>query len=94
MHKGLQEYFPQISTRKEVLKDICMHPDCLRQFELWSQEKKEEFLDFCTGARGIKMVYDSFFKEIMSPEVHPDRLESLLTLLLKHGRYFQMILLE
>ena len=92
MHKGLQEYFPQIRTRKEVLKDICMHPDCLRQFELWSQEKKEEFLDFCTGARGIKMVYDSFFKEIMSPEVHPDRLESLLTLLLKRKVIIRQIL--
>ncbi len=42
MHKGLQEYFPQIRTRKEVLKDICIHPECLRQFELWSQES-------CTG---------------------------------------------
>ncbi|MEE0203427.1 MAG: PD-(D/E)XK nuclease family transposase [Muricomes sp.] len=92
MHKGLQEYFPQIRTRKEVLKDICMHPDCLKQFELWSQEKKEEFLDFCTGARGVKMVYDSFFKEIMSPEVHPDRLESLLTLLLKRKVIIRQIL--
>ena len=92
MHKGLQVYFPQIRTRKEVLKDICMHPDCLRQFELWSQEKKEEFLDFCTGARGIKMVYDSFFKEIMSPEVHPERLESLLTLLLKRKVIIRQIL--
>ena len=66
-----------------MLKDICIHSECLRQFELWSQEKKEEFIDFCTGARGVKMVYDSFFKEIMSPEVHPERLESLLSLLLK-----------
>lgn len=75
-----------------MLKDICMHPDCLRQFELWSQEKKEEFLYFCTGARGIKMIYDSFFKEIMSPEVHPDRLESLLTLLLKRKVIIRQIL--
>ena len=40
--------------------------------------KREEFLAFCSGAIGMKMLYDGVFKENFNPEVHPERLESLL----------------
>ena len=32
-------------------------------------------MDFCTGVRGIKFLYDGFFKEEMNPEYTPERLE-------------------
>ena len=38
--------------------------------------------DFCTGMKGVKILYDSFFKEIMSPEYTPGRLNCFLSLLL------------
>ncbi len=40
-------------------------------------------MDFCTGARGIKILYDSFFKEVLNPEYTPERLESFLCEVLK-----------
>lgn len=83
MNKGLRNYFPQIKTRGEVLDDIKNNSACANNFESWLSEQQEEFLDFCTGARGVKMTYDSFFKEIMNPEVHPERLEDFLSLLLR-----------
>lgn len=83
MDKLLQNYFPMIRTRKEVLKEIKDDGKLLGMFELWKEEQQEEFLDFCTGVRGVKMLYDSFFKEIFNPEYHPERLESILSLLLK-----------
>ena len=83
MAKGLKGSFPQIRTRKEVLEEIHQNEICAYQFEQWGDEQKDEFLDFCTGVRGIKMTYDSFFKEIMNPEFHPERLEELLSILLE-----------
>ena len=82
MAKRLQDYFPMIRTRKEVLDEIEERGELLAIFEEWSEERQEEFLKFCTGARGVKVLYDSFFKELFSPEYHPERIERLLSLLL------------
>ncbi|CUO01020.1 PD-(D/E)XK nuclease family transposase [[Eubacterium] contortum] len=65
------------------MNDIRINPVSAYQFDQWGEELQEEFLDFCTGARGVKMTYDSFFKEIMNPELHAERLEELLSLLLE-----------
>lgn len=92
MHNKLKDYFPQIRTREEVLADIHRNPVCSYQFASFPQEIKEEILDFCTGARGVKMTYDSFFKEILSPEVHPQRLEELLSLLLEQEVHIRQVL--
>ena len=83
MKKRLKNYFPQIRTREEVMNDIRISPVSAYQFDQWGEELQEEFLDFCTGVRGVKMTYDSFFKEIMNPELHAERLEELLSLLLE-----------
>ena len=45
---------------------------------------REEFLNFCTGIRGVKVLYDCFFKEIFNPDEKPERLERLLSLLLEN----------
>lgn len=92
MHKKLTDYFPQIRTRKEVLEDIYANPVCAYQFEACSRELKDEILDFCTGIKGAKMTYDAFFKEILNPEVHPERLEDLLSLLLEQEVHIRQIL--
>lgn len=92
MHKKLTDYFPQIRTRKEVLEDIYANPVCAYQFEACSRELKDEIMDFCTGIKGAKMTYDAFFKEILNPEVHPERLEELLSLLLEQEVHIRQIL--
>ena len=92
MAKTLKDYFPMIQTRKEVLKEIGNKEKLWNIFELWKEEQQEEFLDFCTGARGVKMLYDSFFKEIFSPEYHPERVERILSLLLKRKVKIRQIL--
>ena len=79
----LKKYFPIIRTREEVLDLIGEREKLTDLFESWSEEQQEEFLDFCTGAKGVKMLYDSFFKEIFNPEYHAERLEELLSLLLE-----------
>lgn len=82
MHKTLKNHFPIIRDRMELKMEIYEREELRTVFESWLPERRKEFLDFCTGVRGIKFLYDSFFKEILSPEYAKDRLESLLSLLL------------
>ena len=82
MRKTLKDYFPIIRTREEVKSVINSNSSLKEMFELWQEQDKRAFLDMCTGARGVKMLYDSFFKEIMNPEYAPERLNDFLSLLL------------
>ena len=83
MPNNLQNLFPILRTRQELLQEIQSHSHLFTQFQGWSPEQQEDFLDFCTGTKGVKMLYDSFFKEIMNPETIPERLEEFLSLVLK-----------
>ncbi|MCD7817566.1 MAG: Rpn family recombination-promoting nuclease/putative transposase, partial [Lachnospiraceae bacterium] len=83
MSNLLKKYFPIIRTRKEVLSVISHNRELHACFSSWNSDQQEEFLSFCTGAKGCKILYDSFFKEIMNPETVPERLECFLSLLLK-----------
>lgn len=46
------------------------------------REQRQEFLDFCSGTKGVKMMYDFVSKEILNPEYNPERIDELLSLLL------------
>lgn len=84
----LSQYFPTIRTRQELLSQISARPDLMDMFHQWEPRYQEEFLNCCTGIKGMKIVYDGIFKEIFNPEVTPERLERLLSLLL--GRTIQI----
>ena len=79
----LKSYFPMIQSREEILARIYSNPKLQQLFESWTVLQQKEFLDFCSGAKGIKVLYDSFFKEVMNPEYDPSRLESFLSELLQ-----------
>lgn len=82
MANTLQLYFPQLRTRQQILDEIDSKENLKTLYATWKKEQQDYFLDICTGARGIKMLYDSFFKEIFDPDVKPERLEELLSMLL------------
>lgn len=82
MANTLKLYFPQLRERQQVLDDIMSKENLKKLYKEWKEEEREYFLDICTGARGVKMLYDSFFKEIFDPDAKPERLEELLSLLL------------
>lgn len=74
MSSRLKDYFPMIWEREEILHEIRTQKDLLELYKSWTEEQQEEFLDYCTGVRGIRFLYDSFFKELMNPEYVPERL--------------------
>ena len=78
----LKKYFPMIRERKEVLTEIESKEELSVLFNSWSKVQRETFLDFCTGVKGLKLLRDGFFKEIMNPEVHKERLNDFLSSML------------
>ena len=82
MSNALQ-HFPMLRDKVQLLDEIHHSPALLSLFNSWEERYQQEFLDFCTGVRGIKLLYDSFFKAIFNPDITPKRLERLLSLILK-----------
>lgn len=80
---NLKEYFPMIREREELLTEIEKTPKLAGMYHSWRPVIQKEFVDFCTGAKGVKILYDSFFKEVMNPEYDRGRLEDFLSTVLK-----------
>ena len=78
-HTKLSQFFPSIRARELILSEIDSNPVLLNIFNSWEEDQREEFLSICTGNKGAKMLYDSFFKEILNAEYYPERLSSLLS---------------
>ena len=83
MHKKTLQNLFSYRKREEVLAEIQSSWKLNDLFISWNEDQKEAFLDICTGQRGVKILFDSFFKEVFNPEYNPHRLSQLLSLLLK-----------
>lgn len=83
MPKSLKGCFPMIRSKEEILKQMNKEKNLKETFDSWKLEEQKEFLDICTGVRGVKILYDAFFKEVMNPEYAPQRMNEFLSLLLK-----------
>ena len=78
----LCQYFSMIRSREQILLEIRSDPALNARFEALSEEAQKEFLDICTGEKGVKILYDSFFRSVMNPELYPDRLQGMLSCIL------------
>ena len=83
MANNLRVYFPMLKEREKLLAEIAADEKLADLFAQWNQEAREEFLDFCCGNRGVKVLYDPFFKEAMNVESAQSRLEDFLGTILK-----------
>ena len=82
MATRLKEYFPMIREREKVLAEIAKSGMLQAKFDGWEPEQQEDFLNICTGVKGLKLLYDGFFKEVMNPEYVPERFNDFLSGLL------------
>ena len=83
MASKLKKYFPIIREKEELLAKIEGSKALQEKFDNWTEEQREEFLNICTGVKGLKLMYDGFFKEIMNPEYVPERLNDFLSQMLR-----------
>ena len=81
--RTLRDFFPSLKTRQEVLQEIQGRADLKIVFDQWSLEEQNRFLDICIGNRGLVVLYDEYFQEIFNPDIVPERLITLLSLLLQ-----------
>ena len=71
-----------LRTQTDILYEIQHNHRLSDLYCSWTRSQQEEFLNFCSGAKGLKVLYDGFAKDILSPEIHPERLNELLSLIL------------
>ena len=79
MKNKLQQYFPMIRTEGEVLKELRENKQLWETFCGWEEKYQKEYLDICTGVKGVKLLYDTYFKAIMNPDIRPERLNDFLS---------------
>ncbi len=79
---NLAKFFPMIKTKEQILEEINANDTLRAIFNNWPEKHQNEFLSICTGSKGVKMLYDCYFKEILNPEYAPERLSSLLSTIL------------
>ena len=79
MKNKLQHYFPMIRTEGEVLKELRENKQLWETFCGWEEKYQKEYLDICTGVKGVKLLYDTYFKAIMNPDTRPERLNDFLS---------------
>lgn len=75
--------FGELVPREQFLTSLHQTPELYEKFSHLTPKLQEEFLSFCTGASGLMMCYDPFFKYIFDAEIHPERLSDLLSAILK-----------
>ena len=75
MKTKLQKYFPDlIRSREAVEHEIAQRTGLTLIYNSWTKERQQEFLDFCTGVKGINVMYDFVSKSILNPDAAPERL--------------------
>lgn len=79
MKNKLQQYFPMIRTEGEVLKELRENKRLWETFCGWEEKYQKEYIDICTGVKGVKLLYDTYFKAIMNPDTRPERLNDFLS---------------
>lgn len=88
----LSTIFGPPCSHEEALECLKSDPETYHKFLTFPSEEQEKVLSFLAGQRGLTITYDSFFQKIMSPLLHPERLESLLSELLNEPIHIERIL--
>ena len=79
MTNKLRTYFPMLQSREQILEEIHQNGNLEKIFQSWEEKRQEEFLDFCTGVKGVKILYDFCIKAVLDPEVYPERIEEFIS---------------
>ena len=79
-------------TEDEVLQELREEPRAYRMYLSWNDALKERFMAFCMGKKTLPVLYDTVFKMLMHPDLHPERLEDCVSCLLKKKVKFKAVL--
>ena len=77
-----QPLFPDFSSYEDAKSYFMKMPPVWDLFLQLPHVMQQELLDFCIGKQGLHITYDTVFQKIFHPDLHKDRLESLLSAIL------------
>lgn len=89
---ALSNILGQSCSSADALNHIMRSPEAYRRFLLFPQRERQRILSFIAGQKGLKITYDVFFQKIMSPLLHPGRLESFLSALMGDPVHIEKVL--
>ena len=78
----LRTVFPQYKDSVSIREEIEQSPQLSAIFHSWTPSRQQEFLDFCCGNRGIRILYDSYFKYVFNPDTHAAELSRMISVLI------------
>lgn len=81
-HASFQDLFHEKLTETEAIALIASDLETLQCFESLTPDFQQKALSFICGNTGLKILGDKFFKDIMKPKTHPERLSSMLSAIL------------
>lgn len=88
----LSDVFGAQISPQEALNLIMCDAEAYQKYQCFPPREQQKVLSFIAGQRGLKVTYDSFFLKIMSPDLHPERLESFLSELLGDTVHIERVL--
>jgi len=75
----LQDILGETISREEAMSLIKSNTETYNIFLDFSERHQEDVLEFIQGNKGLPILYDGFYKYVLDPERHPERLESFLS---------------
>ena len=79
-------------SAEEAMERIKSSPKALQLYSEFPEDIQEKLLSFIQGGRGLPILYDTFFKQIMDPILHPHRLEQFLSTILEQKVRIKQVL--
>ena len=64
---------------KDAVEMLKKFPETYQKFQMFPKKHQTTLLEFFTGESSLDIQMDPFFKKIMDPQIHPERLESLIS---------------
>lgn len=80
--KRLSDALGATKSHKKVHEELLSMPDVYDLFQSFPDNVQDEIRSFLSGERGLDLRYDRFFKAIFDCQLHPDRVEKLISALL------------
>ena len=89
---SIEQIMGKTCTREEALNSLKKNPESYAIFSSFRPEHQNTILSFLQGHCSLDITLDKFFLHVLNPDMHRDRLESLLSAFLKQKVRIKAIL--
>ena len=79
---SISQIFGDTCTKDEAIALLENMPESYSTFQRLKPSIQEQLLSFLQGKEGLRITYNQPFLHIFNPDIHPERLESLLEVLI------------